>query len=132
MVLTLLFSLRVCGQIIQRWWPTPVLPDFDAWQGSSLAYPVLLAIQLLILAVMLIVAWRIGRGALSPNRRVGHWLGVAGGVYMAGSALRVIVGLLVADAPSWFSTWIPAGFHLVLAAFVLVVAHFHLQSAAPP
>lgn len=127
---TLLFALRVCGQAIQYWWATPVLPVFDAWQGSAVAYPVLLSIQLLILVAMFVVAWRIARGALAPNRRAGHWLGIAGGIYMGGSVLRVVTGLLVSDAPTWFSAWIPAVFHLILAAFVLTLAHFHLRKAA--
>ena len=131
MVLTLLFSLRVVGQAIQRWWPTSSLPAFDAWQGSSVAYPVLLSIQLLMLVAMFLVAWRISRGALAPNRRAGYWLGIAGGIYMGSSVLRVVIGLLFSDAPTWFSAWISAVFHLVLAAFVLTLAHFHLRKTAP-
>ena len=35
------------------------------------------------------------------------------------------VGLAVPDAHAWFKAWIPAFFHVVLAAFVLVVSFYH-------
>jgi hypothetical protein len=41
---------------------------------------------------------------------------------MLGSVLRIGVGLLVPAAPPWFSTWIPATLHLVLAGYVLTLA----------
>lgn len=69
------------------------------------------------------------RGAPAPNRRAGHFLGTAGGIYMSGSVLRVVIGLLLSHAPIWFSAWISSVFHLVLAAFVLTLAHFHLRKA---
>lgn len=48
---------------------------------------------------------------------------------MSGSVLRVVIGLLLSHAPIWFSAWISSVFHLVLAAFVLTLAHFHLRKA---
>lgn len=51
--------------------------------------------------------------------RVLLWIG---GLYMAGSLLRIAVGLVVPGAPAWFSTWIPALFHVVLAGYVLTLA----------
>ena len=50
------------------------------------------------------------------------WFGI---VYMAGSVVRIIVGLAVPAAPAWFSAWIPALFHVVLAGYVLALARFH-------
>ena len=125
--LTVLFALRVCGQALQRWYPTQILPPFDAWQGSSLSYPVLLSMQLLILAAMFRVAWRTAHGTNRPNRRIGRWLAGLGTIYMIGSIFRIATGLAVGDAPAWFSAWISAVFHLVLAGFVLTAAHFHLR-----
>ncbi|MES2830598.1 MAG: hypothetical protein V4695_01230 [Pseudomonadota bacterium] len=52
-------------------------------------------------------------------------------VYMSGSLARILIGLTVRDAHTWFSTWIPAGFHLVLASYALVFCHW-LRSAAGP
>jgi hypothetical protein len=124
-----LFSLRVAGQAVQHWAPQGFLPDFAAFQGSSLPYPLLLAFQLVILGWMVRTIMRVGRGATMPNRRVGRWLAWIGSIYMAGSILRIAVGLAIPSAPTWFSTWIPALFHLVLAGFVISAAAFHLRHA---
>jgi hypothetical protein len=90
---------------------------------------VLLASQLAIIAVMSHVAWRVSIGAVTRSARIGRALLWVGGVYMAGSIARIAVGVLVPGAPAWFTAWISAAFHLVLAAFVLTVASFHLQSS---
>jgi len=125
-----LFSLRVAGQALQFWMPQGFLPSFDSFQGSNLRYSTLLLIQLLILGLMLRTCWRISRGITVPDQRLGRGLAWAGGIYMAGSIIRIAVGLLVPSAPGWFSTWIPAFFHLVLAGFMLTAAHFHLRHSA--
>jgi hypothetical protein len=64
------------------------------------------------------------------NRRVGRWLAACGAIYMCGSLLRIVVGLTITDAPTWFSVWISVVFHLVLAGFVFTVAHFHFHLRA--
>ena len=126
-LLTGLFSLRVAAQAMQFWKPQSFLPDFDEFQGSTLGYSTLLLIQLIVLALMLRTCRRVGGGISVPRPRLGHGLAWFGGIYMAGSVARVAVGLAVPAAPAWFSTWIPAFFHLVLAAFVLTAAHYHSQ-----
>ncbi len=128
-LLSLLFSLRVLGQVVQHWFPQPFLPAFDQFQGSSLPYPVLLATQLLILGLMLRTAWCVQTGTMVPNKRRGNFFAWFGGVYLAGSLLRIGVGLAMPDAAGWFKAWIPAFFHLVLATFVLTVAVFHLRAS---
>lgn len=54
--------------------------------------------------------------------RGGRMLLWLGGFYMAGSLARIVVGLAVPAAHPWFSTWIPAAFHVVLAGYVLALA----------
>jgi hypothetical protein len=125
--LTGLFALRMAAQAIQRWAPQPWLPAFNDFQGSSLAYSTLLTIQLLILGLMMRTTWRVGRNIAEPSPGLGRGLAWFGGVYMAGSILRILIGLTVPNAHPWFSTWIPALFHLVLAGFVIAAAHFHLR-----
>lgn len=124
-LLTLLFALRVSGQAIQRWAPQPFLPDFGSFQGSGLHYGVLLPMQLVILAAMGFFAWRVQAGALAPSPRAGRILAWIGWIYLLGSVARIIVGLAVPAAPAWFSTWIPAVYHVVLAAYVLTLAYYH-------
>ncbi|MEA3192186.1 MAG: hypothetical protein QOD26_519 [Betaproteobacteria bacterium] len=59
--------------------------------------------------------------------RVLLWIG---SLYMAGSLLRIAVGLAVPGVPAWFSAWIPALFHLVLASYVLALARSRGRSRA--
>lgn len=129
--LAALFAARVLGQAVQRWVPQPFLPSFEAFQGSNVPYWLLLSFQLAILAVMMRVAWRVQTHRLMPRRRAGRWLAGAGGVYMTVALGRIAIGLAVPDAHAWFTTWIPAFFHLVLAVFVLVVSLYHLRATAP-
>ncbi|HUQ25143.1 MAG TPA: hypothetical protein VM140_05690 [Burkholderiales bacterium] len=114
--------MRVAGQAIQRWAPLTFLPPFDAFQGSNLPYPVLLGSQILILGAMIFCNLRRPNGG-----RMLLWIG---GVYMAGSLLRIAIGLVVPAAPAWFSTWIPALFHVVLAGYVLTLATYRGRSSA--
>jgi hypothetical protein len=127
--LTLLFAVRVIGQALQSWWPQSFLPRFDAFQGSGLSYPFLLTAQLIILALMVRAALRVGAGTFHPSRGQIKFLRGFGGIYMAGSVLRIVIGLTVNTAPRWFSTWIPAFFHLVLAAFVITLALYARRRA---
>lgn len=128
--LTLFFAARVAAQAWQRWAPLSFMPPFDAFQGSNLPYWLLLPVQLVILGAMAYVSWRVHAGRLAASRRLGIWLAWAGALYMAITIGRVAVGLLVPEAPPWFSTWIPAFFHVVLAGFVLAVSVYHLRK--PP
>ena len=123
--LSLLFALRVLGQAVQRWAPQPFLPPFDEFQGSSLSYWFLLSAQMLILSAMALFSWRAQSGMLAPNRRAARVLAWFGGLYMAASLGRIVVGLAIPAAPDWFRTWIPAIFHVVLAGFVLTLAVYH-------
>ncbi|MEO8164806.1 MAG: hypothetical protein ABI619_05360 [Betaproteobacteria bacterium] len=130
--LTALFALRIAGQAIQFVAPQTFLPAFDAFQGSRLSYSVLVLSQLLILAIMVRTCRRTAAGINVPSPRLGRWLAWFGAIYMAGSVGRILVGLAMPAAPAWFSTWIPAFFHVVLAAFVLTAAAYHLHFAPTP
>jgi hypothetical protein len=123
-----LFFLRVVGQAVQYWFPLDFLPPFGHFQGSSLPYALLLSIQFLMLVFMYCFAWRLDSGKLLPNSRAGRWLMAFGIIYMGGSVTRIAIGVAVVDAGAWFTSWIPAVLHVVLAAFVLTLALFHLRA----
>ena len=127
-ILTGLFALRVTAQAVQFWAPQSFLPSFEQFQGSSLGYSTLLLSQLLILALMLRTCLRVAGGLSVPQASLGRGLAWIGGLYMTGSIVRIVVGVAVVSAHPWFSAWIPAFFHLVLASFVLTAAHYHSQS----
>jgi hypothetical protein len=121
---TALFAFRVIGQAVQRWLPVPWLPAFREWQGSATPYPVLLAIQLVIIGAMAHASWRAWTGSTGSSRAMQGfaWLGA---LYMFVAVGRIAIGLSVDDAPAWFRAWISGAFHVVLAGFVLALARYH-------
>jgi hypothetical protein len=125
--LTALFAVRIVAQAMQRQLPLPFLPPFCAFQGSTLPYAILLPAQIVVVAIMLAVVWRVHIGALEPRPHLSRWLTVAGAIYVAAMLTRLGVGLTVPIAPAWFRAAIPTAFHFVLAIFVLVLAAYHRQ-----
>lgn len=129
-LLTLLFACRVAGQAVQYFQPQPWLPDFLDFQGSDLPYWALLGAQLLILALMVRFSTAVAESRLPKSERAGRTLSWFGAMYMGGSLLRIAIGLLVPGARGWFSAWIPALFHVVLAGWVLTLAAYHAGAAS--
>jgi len=127
--LTIAFLLRVTAQALQYWHPLLFLPHFDDFQGGNLSYSKLLASQLLILGAMLYNCVKLQVNSLRPSASTGRVLLWFGAVYMAGSVLRLLVGVAVPAAPEWFRSWISAIFHIVLAGFALALASHHLKAS---
>ncbi len=119
-VLSLAFLLRVIGQATQRWTPQRWLPPFDAWQGSGMPYPVLLAFQVAILALLAFVMTRMAQGRRMMGPRASRALIGLGAVYFAVMALRLWAGLAIWTDTHWFTSWISIAFHLVLATIVML------------
>ena len=127
--LTALFALRVAGQALQRWTPLEALPAFGEFQGSGMPYWLLLTVQLFILALMASITQDVAAGTRRRNPRAARLLGWIGAIYMAGSLGRIVAGLVLTDPPPWFTAWIPALFHVVLAGFVVTLAAYQATSA---
>ena len=114
-----LFALRVLGQFLVVAGIAPFLPPLDEWQSGLLPYPVLLASQLVILAMLVTVCVQFSRHRGFFVRR-NVWLAtplwIVGWIYAIGMIVRY--ALLRRDI-------IPVIFHIVLASFLLVVAQYH-------
>lgn len=117
--LTGLFAFRVAAQAATRHGPLPILPEFAAWHSEALAYPLLLSVQSVILAVMLLVTMRARLDGARP--RAGAFLCALGALYAAAMALRLVVGAAGLSDHRWFDGAIAAGFHFALAAFLIVL-----------
>ena len=130
-LLTALFGVRVVGQAVQRWLPQSYLPPFGAFQGSRLPYPLLLLAQLAILSLMVRVCRRAWQSTLRRNAVTARTLGWVGAFYMAGSLLRIAIGVMAPSASAWFRAWVPGTFHVILAAFVLCLARAYRQPQLP-
>lgn len=125
-LLYLAFAARVAGQALVVFRHVQWLPSNEAWMSGALAYPVLLAAQLLILAIFARVLYDFtsGRGwFVEPHPAFARGLYVFGLVYFTTMLARGIVSLHPAAA--WLGDPIPIVFHLVLASFLLVVAAWH-------
>jgi hypothetical protein len=85
--LTLLFALRIAAQPLALL--VPALPDFSLWHGSLLPYPVLLAFQLGILALVVAINLRAGRAKLPCRPRLARCLTLFGTAYSR-SCLHVV------------------------------------------
>jgi hypothetical protein len=129
--LTAVFAARVIAQALQRWSPVSWLPPFEVFQGSNLSYTVLLTSQLVLLGLMIGITVRVAARAQRGHALVARVLAWVGGLYMGGSLARIAVGLTLEDAPRWFTAWISAVFHLVLAAFVLTLAAYYNAPRRP-
>ena len=118
-ILLSLFTLRVLGQLLVVAGIAPFLPPLDDWQSGLLPYPVLLSSQILILGILATVCVQFSRGQGYFVRRQGLFatpLWLVGWIYAIGMVVRY--ALLRRDV-------IPVVFHIVLASFLLVVAHHH-------
>jgi hypothetical protein len=99
------------------------LPEKAHWQSGLLPYPVLLAFQFVILAVMAGIAreaWR-GRGwFVAPRLRFRRILRVASIVYFAAMIVRYVVTMAL--HPDWFpfEHSIPTFFHCLLATYLFL------------
>ena len=114
--LTLLFAARVAGQVLVAFLGVPWLPPMERWYSGLLPYPILLPIQLAILAgqaTLDIAVWA-GRASFVRPRpqtaRALRWLSYA---YAASMVIRYALTR---------SHLIPVAFHLVLAAYLFTLA----------
>ena len=124
LALAALFALRVLAQAVQWAGPVPFLPSFDSWQGSGLPYPALLASQVLIVALLARALLVVRSGSVRPASWKHRACFVLGGAYFAAMAFRLVAGLTFFSDVEWFAQSLPAFFHLVLAAFVLLFGHY--------
>jgi len=126
-LLTGLFAFRVAAQpaalVFDR-----LLPSFNSWEGGVLPYPVLLVTQVVILGWLARTAWRFRTGKVTPRPRMGRAALVFGGVYFAAMFLRLLLGATVLSDVRWFASPLPAFFHLVLAAYLMVYGYCHLHT----
>jgi uncharacterized protein len=114
-----LFALRVLGQLLVVAGVAPFLPPIDQWQSGLLPYPALLVSQVVILVVFATACVQFARGIgyfVRPQRWLATPLWIVGWIYAVGMIVRY--ALLRRDA-------IPVVFHIVLATFLLVIAHYH-------
>jgi hypothetical protein len=136
-VLTLLFLGRVVGQAVVAFLSVRWLPAMHEWHSGLIPYPILLAIQLIMLAFMIQISRDIWRGSGFFGRARPSWSRYLVGfsaVYAGAMMLRYILTMILLPEMRWLGGMIPIFFHFVLAAFVFKWGRFqssgpHLQEA---
>ncbi|HEX6867177.1 MAG TPA: hypothetical protein VF119_00155, partial [Candidatus Limnocylindrales bacterium] len=123
--LSLLFLARVLGQVIVVLWHPDWLPPMEQWYSGVLAYPRLLATQVLILAGMLAVILGLFAGtgwAVGPHDVLGPLLLWVAWIYALSMVVRYVVRMTRRPDQRWLGGIIPIAFHVVLAGWSFVLA----------
>lgn len=125
-LLTLLFVGRIVGQLVARLGEVAWLPPDVLWHAAVVPYSALIAAQIALLGVMAITIWRLDRIREKPVLAVLlAWFATA---YAATMIVRFVVGAAGLTRIAWFDAPISTPFHLVLAGWLLILAH-HLADA---
>jgi uncharacterized protein len=122
------FCLRVAGQMLVAFGQVCFLPPMEEWFSGAISYPKLLASQLVIIVLLGRICRDVTRGSgyfAVPRRRLGSFLIDFGGVYLGVMVLRYVLRMELYRHERWTGGSIPIFFHWVLAAFLLVLGHFH-------
>lgn len=134
-VITALFTLRVAGQALVAFFNVQFLPPMEQWYSGLLPYPILLPIQLLIIAVMLNIVLDFARGTgwfSVPRRPLGPALKWISYLYAGSMILRYILTMAWHPERRWFGGTIPIWFHILLAGFLYTLSHYHLCASRQP
>ncbi len=134
-VFTLLFMLRVCGQILVAIVDINFLPPFEQWYSGLLPYSVLLPIQILIIGGMLKIILDFFRGSgffIAPKPRAAVFIKWFSYVYLLSMVARYAVTMTLHPEFRWFTGTIPIWFHIVLAAFLYTFSHYHIRQRSIP
>lgn len=124
-LLLLIFCFRVAAQMVQFISPVSFLPPFEDWHSGAMSYQILAVSQFVIIFVLLRFVYRFASGMEIPVRRTGQVYLSFGVAYFGIMLFRLAGGLTFASGHSWFGAHIPTLFHLVLAAFLILLGHFH-------
>ncbi len=125
LILTVIFAFRVVTQLIQAWHPIRFLPPFEVWHSGALPYSWLVGTQVVIMAMCLLIVWKLFNNTVIPSLRKGRLLLVFGSIYFGGMCIRLFLGTTVASEHEWFGATLPTVFHLVLGSFVILYGRFH-------
>lgn len=125
--LTVMFVLRVAGQVLVAVRAPGWLPPMEQW--NLLPYPILLPIQLVFIAAMAWIDVAFGRGEGVPVRG-GHDFGVFlivfSALYATSMLIRYVVRMHRRPRERWFGGTIPIVFHLVLATYLYAIGSFYV------
>jgi hypothetical protein len=127
-ILTLLFVLRVLGQVLVAYFDVRFLPAMEHWYSGLLPYPILLPVQIVMIVVMFKIITDVVRGMgwfSTARRRTGVVLKVFSYLYFLSMVVRYWFTMSRHPELRWFGHTIPIWFHMILAVFVYVYGLYH-------
>jgi hypothetical protein len=127
LALTFLFAARVGGQLLVAYVQVDFLPPFERWASGLVPYPLLVAIQFVLIVAMLAIVRDFARGSgifVSLNPKTGKILIAFSVLYALAMIVRYIVTMTMHPELRWLSGTIPIWFHFVLAAFIYLLGRF--------
>ena len=122
------FVVRVVAQPAAFLTGWHVLPSFEAWQSGAVPYVWLLVSQLVIVDWMTRTARRVSGGTERPSHARGRVVAAAAGLYGAAMVARLLLGVTLFNGHWWFDAPLPTAFHIVIASYLGVYAHYHLRA----
>lgn len=128
-VLTVLFAVRVAGQVLVAVRSPSWLPPMNEW--NLVPYRLLLPSQLVILGVMtwIDVSFSASSGPPVDRTQAFGWLLVVfSAVYAGAMVIRYAVRMRKRSEARWFGGTIPIVFHLALATYLYALGSFHVGS----
>jgi len=132
---TLLFAVRVFGQVVVGIREVGFLPPFEQWYSGLLPYWLLLPAQIALIVIMLKIVRDFVRGDgtfVDLKPRTGTILQVLGCIYFLSMVVRYVVTMALHPELRWFTGTIPIWFHFVLAAFIFTLGHYQVWRASVP
>jgi len=126
---TVLFILRVSGQVLVGIHEVSFLPPFEQWYSGLLPYPLLLPGQIALIVLMLKIVRDFARGDgyfVDLKPRTGTILKVLSCIYFLSMLVRYVVTMVLHPELRWFTGTIPIWLHMVLAAFIFTVGHYQV------
>lgn len=126
---TLLFALRVIGQVIVARRAPSWLPAMEHWYSGLMPYRYLLPAQLILLTLMILIAYDIHRMdgffAASGWEVLSAPLKLVAVFYFASMIARYVLTMVFKPERRWFRRTIPIWFHMVLATALWSFGTYH-------
>jgi hypothetical protein len=126
---TLLLIGRVAGQLVVATSAPRWLPPMAQWQSGLVSYPVLLAVQTIVLALMIAISADFTRGSgywIEPHPRLGLAALAWSYLYAGAMVIRYVVRMARRPDQRWRGGTIPIIFHAVVAAFQWTFGTYHV------
>ena len=129
LVCTVLFGLRVLGQVVVVLFSPRWLPAMEHWYSGLMPYRYLLPAQLILFSLMAVIAADVYR---TEGIFASSWWGMlatplraAAVVYFGAMLARYILTMKLKPERRWLKRTIPIWFHMVLATALWSFGSYH-------